>query len=73
MVNAEFCTCKNYDCKFNPQNHDQGCTPCIKVCLKDNALPSCFFRAVSEELKDVKVISDSSYEAFSKLILKNKK
>lgn len=73
MNNVEFCTCKNYSCKFNPQNHEQGCTYCIKICLKDGAIPSCFFRAVSEELKDVTVINDSSYEAFAKLVLKNEK
>lgn len=72
MSSSEFCTCKNYNCNFNPRNHDKGCDPCIQVCLKDSALPSCFFRAVSENLKDVEVIKDSSYEAFAKLILKNK-
>lgn len=72
MSSAEFCTCKNSSCKFNPQNHNHGCNPCIKICLNDGALPSCFFRAVSEELKDIEVIEDSSYEAFAKLVLNKK-
>ncbi|WML34514.1 DUF6485 family protein [Clostridium sp. OS1-26] len=71
-MNTEFCTCKNYSCKLHPLNHDQGCNPCMKKNLNIGELPSCFFRAVSEELRDVKVIKDSSYEAFAKLILGNK-
>jgi hypothetical protein len=71
-MNAEFCTCKNFSCNFHPHNHNEGCNLCIQVCLKDGAHPSCFFRAVSEDLRDVKVIPDSSYEAFAKLILKEK-
>lgn len=71
MNNVEFCTCKNYGCEFNPRNHDQGCNLCIQVCLKDSALPSCFFKAVAEDLKDVAIINDSSYQAFAKLILKD--
>lgn len=69
MRSAEFCTCKNFKCNFHPSNHDKGCNICIQVCLKDSALPSCFFRAVSDDLKDIEVIPDSSYQAFVKLIL----
>ncbi|MBN7774417.1 DUF6485 family protein [Clostridium aminobutyricum] len=72
MSNTDFCTCKNYSCTFHPRNHDKGCDLCIRICLHDGALPSCFFRDVSKELRDVTAIDDSSYEAFAKLVLKKK-
>jgi hypothetical protein len=71
-MNTDYCSCKNLICQYHPSKHDKGCIPCVKICLKDSAIPSCFFRAVSEELRDVEVIPDSSYETFAKLILKEK-
>lgn len=43
MSIAGFCTCTNRECSRNPQNHDQGCTPCIELNLALKKIPSCFF------------------------------
>jgi hypothetical protein len=40
--------------------------------LKANELPSCFFRDVSEDLKNVRNVEEASYEEFAKLVLRNK-
>ena len=48
---AEFCTCSDRECPFNPVNHDKGCTPCIAKNLKAGEIPSCFFNSVDPEGK----------------------
>lgn len=45
MGKVSFCTCNDYDCPFNPVNHNEGCTPCIAKNLKEREIPSCFFNA----------------------------
>ena len=42
MGKVSFCTCNDYDCPFNPVNHNEGCTPCIAKNLKEREIPSCF-------------------------------
>ncbi|MGN0658841.1 MAG: DUF6485 family protein [Emergencia sp.] len=51
-TSAEFCTCSDRECPFNPVNHDQGCTPCIEKNLKAGEIPSCFFNAADPERKE---------------------
>ena len=69
MTKKHFCTCKDTSCKLNPQNHDYGCDPCIKKCLKNGEIPSCFFKAVSE---DISKVSNFTYEGFANFLLKHK-
>ena len=69
MSNQHFCTCKDLSCKLNPHNHQHGCDPCIKKCLKDSEIPSCFFRAISA---DISKVSDFTYEGFSAFVLAHK-
>lgn len=71
-MNIHFCTCKNYNCKLHPHNHNQGCNLCMEKKLKASELPSCFFRDVSGELRNVRNVEEASYEEFAKLVLKNK-
>ena len=44
-MKVDFCTCDSYDCPNHPNNHEQGCTPCILKNLKLREIPSCFFNA----------------------------
>ncbi|WP_026888866.1 DUF6485 family protein [Clostridium beijerinckii] len=71
-MNTHFCTCKNYNCKLHPSNHDKGCDLCMKKKLMASELPSCFFRDVSEELRSVRNVEEASYEEFAKLVLRNR-
>ena len=41
-----YCSCEDHDCPLNPRNHDRGCEPCVRKCLKEGEIPSCFFNAV---------------------------
>ena len=69
MNKKHFCTCKDTNCKLNPRNHDHGCDPCVTKCLKEGEIPSCFFRAISEDLSGV---DDFTYEGFTNFFLKHK-
>ena len=44
-MKVDFCTCDSYDCPNHPNNHEEGCTPCILKNLKLREIPSCFFNA----------------------------
>ena len=46
MNNVPFCTCTDTGCPFHPSNHDKGCTPCIAKNLREQEIPSCFFKAI---------------------------
>ena len=67
--NKHFCNCKDTDCKFNPCNHDLGCTPCIRKNLKKGEIPSCFFNLVNDDLSEV---DEFTIESFVKFYMKNK-
>lgn len=46
---SHFCTCGDHKCPFNPHNPEnggKGCDLCIKKCLKNGEIPSCFFQDV---------------------------
>ena len=49
---AEFCTCTEHQCPFNPVNNSNGCDLCILKCLKLNEIPSCFFKKISTEIPE---------------------
>ena len=43
------CTCKDTKCPLHPDNHDKGCTPCIRKNLKLGEIPNCFFDLVTDD------------------------
>lgn len=65
---AIFCTCKNLSCKLHPNNHEQGCTPCIANNLKTKEMPSCFFNLVAGADKR----ENDSLTCFAELVLAEK-
>lgn len=67
MSSVEFCPCTDYSCEFNPRNHEKGCTLCVEDSLKCRELPKCFFKEVQSDISD---ITDWSFEAFAKLVMK---
>ncbi|MEX1377821.1 MAG: DUF6485 family protein [Eubacteriales bacterium] len=70
IINDNFCTCKDMDCKLNPCNHELGCTPCIQKNLKNGEMPSCFFNLVNDDLSDV---HEFTIDSFVRFYIKNKK
>ncbi len=66
MATLPFCTCGDHKCPLNPVNHDRGCDFCVAKCLKENEIPSCFFKKVSSDLTGHE---DWSFEGFAKLTL----
>ena len=43
MSTVSFCTCPDLKCPHHPQNHDNGCTPCIAKNLHAREIPACFW------------------------------
>ncbi len=70
MTGSRFCPCTDYTCKFNPQNHDQGCDLCVEDSVNCREIPKCFFLKVNE---DISGITDWSFEAFADFVIKNGK
>lgn len=44
MNQVPFCACTDTSCPFHPNNHENGCTPCIAKNLKEGEIPTCFFK-----------------------------
>ena len=63
MDAREFCTCTDHKCPFNPVNNEKGCNLCVLKCLKQNEIPSCFFKKISAE-KPEKPCSNRRYQSF---------
>lgn len=70
MNNKHFCTCTDTKCKLNPHNHSHGCDLCIKKCLKEGEIPSCFFKAINDDISNT---DDFTYKGFSDFVLKYEK
>lgn len=70
MSKKNFCTCEDTDCNLNPANHDYGCDPCIQKNLRAGEIPTCFFKAVSEDISEIKTFSS---EEFADFVSRNKK
>jgi len=64
-MKVEFCTCGDLDCPNHPNNHDQGCTPCILKNLNEGEIPSCFFNVADPERKR----EGYFFENFAKVVL----
>ncbi len=69
-ISSNFCTCKDYDCKNNPKNHDEGCNRCIESSLKDREIPFCFFNTISKV--DAEKVKDFSYKGFAEFVISHK-
>ena len=69
MNNSHFCPCTDYECDFNPINHDKGCSLCVEDRFKTKEIPKCFFIST---IDDIDSIEDWSFEAFAKIVLSNK-
>lgn len=52
---------------MNPVNHEHGCDFCIAKCLKENEIPSCFFKKASADLTGH---SDWSFVGFANKVLR---
>ena len=65
---VQFCTCNDYDCPFNPVNHDQGCKPCIAKNLKAGETPSCFFNKLDPEKKEDR--GEYLHKDFARIVMK---
>ncbi len=70
MSKKGFCTCEDTECKLNPANHEHGCDPCIQKNLREGEIPTCFFKAISEDISEIKTFSN---EEFAEHVFKNKK
>ena len=65
---VQFCTCNDYDCPFNPVNHDQGCTPCIAKNLNAGETPSCFFNKLDPGKKEDR--GEYLHKDFARIVMK---
>jgi len=70
MSSNPACPCKDYECKFNPVNHDKGCNLCVEDSVKTGEIPKCFFMKIKGNVDD---ITDWSFEAFANLVLDSEK
>jgi hypothetical protein len=67
MKGSNFCPCKNYECEFNPHNHEDGCDRCMEDSIKTREIPRCLFEQVIGE-EDINSIEDWSFENFASYI-----
>lgn len=61
MKPEHFCVCPVVQCPRHPNNHSEGCDPCIQDNLAQKKMPACFFRAVHEDMSG---ITDYSIQGF---------
>lgn len=64
-----FCNCPVTGCPRHPSNHEDGCDPCIKDNLLKKKMPACMFKAVQEDVSEVR---DYSIKGFVEFCLANK-
>ncbi len=64
-----FCPCKDTNCPVHPMKLGKGCDPCIQKNLKQGEIPSCFFRAVSENLDG---LEEYTFESFVRFYLQHR-
>ena len=63
-----FCVCTDSDCSAHPQNHDEGCGPCIKKNLELGEIPACFW----ENISTVTGTTDYSAENFARFVIEKR-
>jgi hypothetical protein len=47
-MQKHFCTCTVTQCTSHPDNHKEGCDPCIQKNLKLGEIPACFWINISK-------------------------
>lgn len=67
-MEEHFCTCPATNCPRHPLNHKDGCDPCIKDNIIKKKMPACMFRAVRDDVSEVR---DYSIKGFVDFYLKN--
>lgn len=63
-ASKHFCNCPVEKCPRHPNNHTQGCDPCIQDNLKKGKMPACFFRAVHDDASKVTDYSMAGFVAY---------
>lgn len=69
-MKLSFCTCPDLECPRHPTNHDAGCSPCVANSLKDNEIPSCFFRKIDPDMSRKQ---DYTFEGFARFVQEREK
>lgn len=59
-----FCTCPVTQCPRHPENHNCGCDPCIKDNLEKGKMPACMFKAVCDDVSEVKDFTMKGFVVF---------
>lgn len=67
-MSDHFCTCHVVKCAKHPLNHNEGCDLCIESNIKSKKMPTCMFRAISE---DVSNVNDYSIKGFVDFFMKH--
>jgi len=67
-MEKHFCTCHVQDCPAHPNNHDEGCDPCIKKNLKLGEIPACFWL----NLPKIQGETEWSAENFAKFVIEER-
>jgi len=67
-MKKHFCTCHVLACPEHPNNHNEGCDPCIRKNLKLGEVPACFWLNLSQ----VKGETEWSAENFAKFVVEER-
>ena len=67
-MGKHFCTCEQTECLKHPNNHDEGCDPCIQKNLELGEIPACFWFNISK----ITGKTDYSVDNFTKFYLDHK-
>lgn len=62
----DFCSCRDTKCPRHPTNHEHGCDLCIRKCIHDGEIPSCFFNEVGSAAD----APGYTYKDFAEMVLK---
>lgn len=63
-MEKHFCTCPVEKCPKHPANHGDGCDRCIQDNLQKSKMPTCFFRAVHDDVDDVQDFTIKGFVEF---------
>lgn len=63
-MSEHFCNCHMNSCPWHPSNHNHGRDLCIQDNLLKKKIPSCFFRAIHENIHAVNDYSIASFIEF---------
>lgn len=63
-MSEHFCSCPVTNCPRHPSNHVNGCDPCIQDNIAKKKMPACMFRAVDDDVSEVKDYSIKGFVEF---------